>query len=131
MSDEFSPRPAPRSDLTWFFFRLKGRVNRQAFLLGGLLIGVVQAFPLYQYTRVMQDSAEAQGWAALTSAVLLVSLWPSVALGAKRLQDINKPAIGAISLLVPFINGIAFIVLCLVPGTKGPNAYGEQTNAPP
>ncbi len=117
-------------DWVWFFFRIKGRVSRQTFFLGGLLLAVFQAFPLYRFSLVPQDSSQAQAWASVFFLVGIATLWSNVALGVKRLHDIDKPGLAAISLFVPIVQLIAFLVLCFFPGTRGPNTYGERTNAP-
>jgi uncharacterized membrane protein YhaH (DUF805 family) len=63
-------------------------------------------------------------------AVVLVSIWSNVALGVKRLHDLDRPGIIAASLFIPVISIIAFLVLCIFPGTPGPNRYGAATNQP-
>ena len=117
-------------DLGWFFFRSTGRVNRTAFLLGGLLIAVFQSLPLYRMTLVPPDSQAYQTWASVFVLLFFVSLWSNVVLGIKRLHDMDKPGIAAISLFVPIVSILAFVVLCIFPGTSGPNSYGSRTNAP-
>ena len=119
-----------RDQLFWLFFRFSGRVSRAAYFLGGLLLGIVQGFLLYRFTLVPQESTEGQLWAMAFWAVVLVSVWSNVALGVKRLHDIDKPGIIAAALFIPVISIAAFIVLCIFPGTPGPNRYGGRTNSP-
>lgn len=126
MADRNSPqRPI---DYLWFFFSPKGRVNRQAFLLGGLFFAVIQAYPLYRLTLVPQTSPEGEFWAGAFGLVFVVTIWSNVVLGIKRLHDIDKPGIAAVSLFVPIVSIIAFVVLCILPGSPGPNTYGQRTN---
>jgi uncharacterized membrane protein YhaH (DUF805 family) len=119
-----------RDQLFWLFFRFSGRVSRAAYFLAGLLLAVLQAFLLYRFTLVPQDSTEGQLWATAFMAVMLISVWSNVALGVKRLHDLDKPGIIAASLFIPVISIIAFLVLCVFPGTPGPNRYGARTNSP-
>jgi uncharacterized membrane protein YhaH (DUF805 family) len=119
-----------RDQLFWLFFRFSGRVSRAAYFLGGLLLAVLQAFLLYRFTLVPQESAEGQVWATAFWAVMLISVWSNVALGVKRLHDLDKPGIIAAALFIPVISIIAFLVLCFLPGTPGPNRYGVRTNTP-
>jgi uncharacterized membrane protein YhaH (DUF805 family) len=119
-----------RDQLFWLFFRFSGRVSRAAYFLGGLLLAVLQAFLLYRFTLVPGDSTEGQLWATAFMAVMLTSVWSNVALGVKRLHDLDKPGIIAASLFIPVISIIAFLVLCFLPGTPGPNRYGARTNSP-
>jgi len=121
----------PEKDkLIWLFFRFSGRVSRAAYFLAGLLIAIVQAFLLYRFTLVPEESAAGQGWAAAFWLVMLVAVWANVALSVKRLHDMGKPGLIAVVLFIPVISIIAFIALCLMPGEAGPNRYGQRPNAP-
>jgi uncharacterized membrane protein YhaH (DUF805 family) len=123
--------PASRQvNWAWFFLRFNGRVNRTAFFLGGLFLGVLAMFPFYRFLLVPPESGEAQLWASLFYLVILPSLWVQAALGVKRLHDMGKPGFAAVSLFVFPISLIAFVVLCVFPGEPGPNQYGRETNSP-
>jgi uncharacterized membrane protein YhaH (DUF805 family) len=114
----------------WLFFRFSGRVSRAAYFLAGLLLAIVQAFLLYRFTLVPEESAASQGWAVAFWLVMGLAIWANVALSVKRLHDIGKPGIIAAVLFIPVISIIAFIALCLIPGDPGPNQYGRRPNAP-
>jgi uncharacterized membrane protein YhaH (DUF805 family) len=119
-----------RSDLTWLFFKTSGRVSRAAYFLGGLLVAIIQAFPLYRFTLVPEGSAESSMWSFVFFIAFIASLWSNIALAVKRLHDLNKPGIAALILFVPVVSIVAFLVLCLFPGQPGPNRYGRHTNEP-
>ena len=119
-----------KDQLFWLFFRFSGRVSRAAYFLAGLLLAVIQAFLLYRFTLVPEDSAAGQMWAVAFWLVVIVSVWSNVALGVKRLHDIGRPGIIAAALFIPVVSILAFIALCLIPGNPGPNQYGEHANAP-
>ena len=114
----------------WLFFSTSGRVGRAAYFLGGMLVAVVQAFPLYRFTLAPEGSPEAMMWSTLFLATFLASLWSNVVLAVKRLHDLDKPGFIAAILFVPLISIIAVLVLCLFPGQPGPTRYGRQPNAP-
>ena len=121
----------PEKDkLFWLFFRFSGRVSRAAYFLAGLLLAIIQAFLLYRFTLVPEDSSAGQAWAALFWFVVLISVWSNVALSVKRLHDVGRPGIIAAVLFIPVISIVAFIALCLIPGNPGPNQYGNRPNAP-
>lgn len=120
----------PRSQIAWLFFGFSGRVSRAAYFLAGLLLAVIQAFLLYRFTLVPEDSTAGQVWAMAFWVVVLASLWSNVALGVKRLHDFDKPGLYAVSLFIPIVSILVFILLCVFPGTEGPNRYGARTNAP-
>ncbi len=119
-----------QSQLVWLFFRTSGRLSRAAYFLGGLLVALVQAFPLYRFTLVAEGTPESQMWAAAFFLAFLASLWSNIVLAVKRLHDLGKPGPMALVLFVPVISIVAFLVLCLFPGQPGPNRYGARTNAP-
>ena len=57
--------------------------------------------------------------------VFLGSIIPNVAVSARRLHDSNKSGWYQLIGLVPFIGGIALIVLFALPSHKGENKYGS------
>ena len=63
------------SNLTWLFFKTSGRVSRAAYFLGGLLVAIIQAFPLYRFTLVPEGTTTgparnvAQAYARLARAM--------------------------------------------------------------
>jgi uncharacterized membrane protein YhaH (DUF805 family) len=123
--------PLPdRSQLSWLFFGLSGRVSRAVYFLAGLLLAIAQAFPLYRFMLAPEQSAAAQMWATVFGVVFLASLWCNVALAVKRLHDFGKPGILAVSLFIPVISIVAFLVFCFFPGDRARNQYGDRTNAP-
>ncbi|WP_354194665.1 DUF805 domain-containing protein [Aquamicrobium terrae] len=118
------------SKFVWLFFSVSGRVSRAAYFLGGMLVAVVQAFPLYRFTLAPEGSPESMMWSTLFMVAFLASLWSNVALAVKRLHDLDKTGLIAVILFVPVVSIVAFLVLCLFPGQPGPNRYGKQPNAP-
>jgi uncharacterized membrane protein YhaH (DUF805 family) len=119
-----------QSPILWLFFGIAGRVSRLAYFLAGLFLAVVQAFLLYRFTLVPEESAAGQFWAFLFWVAVVISIWSNVALGIKRLHDMDRPGIFAVALFIPVISILAFVILCLFPGTGGPNKYGQDTNSP-
>lgn len=104
-----------------------------------LLLIVVQSFLLYRMvlsleldpatqTWQIRPDSPGSGWAAGFWLFGLASLWPTVSLTVKRLHDIGAQGIFAVSLFIPALNLIAFLVLCLLPGTSGPNRYGAHSD---
>jgi uncharacterized membrane protein YhaH (DUF805 family) len=116
--------------LFWVFFRLSGRVSRAAYFLSSLLLGMIPAFFFYQVMRYPEGSPGSQGWALCFLVTFIASLWSHIALSVKRLHDVDRPGIIAVALFVPIVSIIAFIALCLLAGSLGPNRYGPRTNAP-
>ena len=119
-----------QNPIVWLFFGISGRVSRLAYFLAGLFLAVVQAFLLYRFTLVPEDSTAGQFWAFMFWVAVVLSIWSNVALGIKRLHDMDKPGLFAVALFIPVVSILAFVILCLFPGTDGPNQYGQDTNRP-
>jgi uncharacterized membrane protein YhaH (DUF805 family) len=67
--------------------------------------------------------------ALLMLAVGLGTLVPSLAVGFRRLHDIDKSAWWLLIALVPLIGPIVLLVFTLLPGTAGPNRFGPDPKA--
>lgn len=116
--------------MIWLFARFDGRIGREVFWLGNIFLVAVLAILLRP--SVDPDSGEvALQSGGLGLLLIVAAMVSSLAIGAKRLHDMNASGLFAIFLLVPLISVLATIALGVIPGTNGPNNYGEQTDAPP
>lgn len=118
-----------KNKFIWLFFRFSGRLSRVAFLLTFLLMVVVVSFPLYQFMRVPAESLAGQTWSVLFGLIFVAFLWIHIATSVKRLHDMGKPGILAVSLFIPVVSIVVFLILCLFPGNPGPNQYGQYANS--
>lgn len=127
------------TQMAWLFFGFSGRIDRSVYALAGLLIFTVQAFIVYRYLQPLLDTlangdfdpAETLALSPMTnlqSGFFLLGQLLHIALAAKRIHDFGRS--GFFAILFMFAGLIAYIALCLVPGTPGPNKYGQRTNAP-
>ena len=64
--------------------------------------------------------------AGLFSLALLI---PSIAVGVRRLHDINKSAWMLLVGLIPLVGAIILLIWALQPGTQGDNDYGPDPKA--
>jgi uncharacterized membrane protein YhaH (DUF805 family) len=62
-------------------------------------------------------------------AVMLGLLIPSLAVTFRRLHDTNRSAWWILIGLIPFIGALVLLVFYLLPGTPGPNNFGEDPKA--
>lgn len=73
------------------------------------------------------------GFGIAIAAVLglfgLVTLVPSIAVMVRRLHDRDLSGWFALLSLIPYIGGIIIIVLLVMPGTSGPNRFGDDPKA--
>ena len=51
---------------------------------------------------------------------------PTIAVGIRRLHDIDKPGWWLLIGLVPFVGGLILIYFFVQKGTSGPNQFGED-----
>ena len=127
-----------------FFFSFEGRVRRTNFFFGALVTGLVAwAFGLH-WLRMSHfgwgwdydafDSVRwsmAPGFWLVGSIVGLGCFWAKLALTAKRWHDLGATGWLAVLSLIPAIDFLIFLLLCVIPPTRGSNPYGPDPRAEP
>jgi uncharacterized membrane protein YhaH (DUF805 family) len=120
-----------------FIFGFHGRIRRTHYFLGALVTNLVAgAFDAElfwgrgHWGRWHGDYDFSWGFAPglwLTATVVgIACFWASMALAAKRWHDMGATGWLALLSLLPGVRFIVFVILCLVPPTHGPNAYGPD-----
>jgi uncharacterized membrane protein YhaH (DUF805 family) len=127
------------------FTSFDGRIPRKTFWLSFLVLLIISwilqfiAFAVFGGSMMSMDpnaSPEAQA-AAMEQAfsgmmlplgiVVLLTLWPSLAIYAKRWHDRNKSGWWSLIMFVPIIGGIWMLVeLGFLRGTEGANRFGPD-----
>ena len=124
------------------FTSFEGRISRQPFWLSILVMVVVQWVLMLILGIALGTSMmggldpsmdpEAAASAAMTAMiplwiVLLLFLYPALAIYTKRWHDRGKSGWWTLIILVPLIGSIWFLVECgFLRGTEGPNQYGND-----
>ncbi len=72
------------------------------------------------------DSYIASG---LTGIYSLAVLLPSIAVTVRRLHDADKSGWLVLLGLIPIVGTIILFIICITPGTPGPNKYGPDPTA--
>lgn len=67
-----------------------------------------------------------EGVGILSLIYLLGVIIPSIAVTVRRLHDIDKSGWWFLIVFVPLIGGIVLIIFNVLPGTQGPNRFGED-----
>lgn len=104
------------------YFSLRGRIGRRQFwwhgVLGLLLLGLV-AMALMEIAGVAPERAE--------QVANLLILWPVVAISVKRWHDRDRSGWWVLLVLVPTVIGQLWALIDngFVPGTPGPNCFGD------
>ena len=102
---------------TQFAFSLNGRIGRLEFWIGCVLILIG-----LRISADLMDSTDTEE--GLGVLLMLVMLWCSLAVSAKRWHDRGKSAWMNLIFFIPYIGPIwTFIELGLLRGTEGPNRF--------
>jgi uncharacterized membrane protein YhaH (DUF805 family) len=119
---------ATPEQLLTFFLRPQGRIGRLEFALGAGLVICLELALLFFLAR----------HPVVTPGAVLVTAIPGLALtiamlviAAKRCHDIGLPGSFVLLLLIPMIGAFWLIVLGLLPGKPGANAYGPPPQFTP
>lgn len=124
---------------TQFLFSFEGRITRSAYWLKWVLpyfvVMMILGF-LFSMFAVPADPyatpAASQGAMSgivgiLFSVVYIASLWPSLAVAAKRWHDRDKSGWWTLIAFVPIIGGLWMLIECgFLKGTDGPNRFGND-----
>ena len=116
-----------RVDTGKLLFSFKGRIPRSAFWISACIL-----FPLGTVIGFMSSASEGTGfphvviWGVYVCWILL-SIWMSLAIYAKRWHDCSKSGWMTLVILIPAIGPIWLIVyLGFVRGTQGANRFGDD-----
>ena len=111
------------------FLSTKGRINRQIFILYFicfLLFATVMIVPTSSIIIGTSSDFVIEVITTISSVIIEISFIPSLFLTAKRLHDLDKSAVYMTLYVIPLINIIFFLYLCIVKGTNGENKYGPD-----
>ena len=112
--------------LSQTYFSFDGRIGRQTFWLKGVLLLSVIALVLVIVSEFVDRAVGAGG--VLFLILVLLILWPSLAVQVKRWHDRGKSGWWVLIGLIPLIGGIWVLIECgFLEGTSGPNQYGDET----
>jgi uncharacterized membrane protein YhaH (DUF805 family) len=127
------------------FTKFDGRIPRKTFWLGYLVLMIISMilyfvlFSIFGVNMMAMDpnaTPEAQAaqsieamskmWLPFTILILL-TLWPALAVYTKRWHDRNKSGWWSLIMFVPIVGGIWMLVeLGFLRGTEGTNSYGPD-----
>ena len=106
------------------FFDLNSRIGRLRYLAYGLGLGLLFIIPVFVGGMLMAVST-VLGMAVLVLAYVAMLIF-SLALGVRRLHDLDKSGWWLLLMIVPLVNlGMAIYLLFFV-GTIGENRFGPQ-----
>ncbi len=102
------------------YAQFTGRARRKEYWMYMLAYALV-------YVALMVISSVSETIGGLLMLVFALGLLiPSLALGFRRLHDIDKSAWWLLIGLIPIIGGLVLLYFAVLPGTVGPNRFGPD-----
>lgn len=107
--------PAPAWNWQWFLLSIEGRITRSDYWL--------RFFVPYLVISTVAGLVDP----TVSLVVLLVALWPSIAVGVKRCHDRDRSGWFLLIAFIPLIGGLWLLIeLGCLRGTVGPNRFGPD-----
>lgn len=132
--------PADLRSFLWCFFGFKGRVSREPYVLGVLAMTFLAVMLLLPMLRTGAEEMQIGSMVVPVLPneavpVLILANIIQFALLIKRLHDINRSGWYSLIIVIPIIHPVVNLALALIlagiPGTAGPNRFGDRPNVPP
>ena len=121
----------------WQWYVRRGRIDRRTWWLHySLPLGVLSVLALLAdlslgNTHLADVAAGGSPYGPVVAAVLLLTAPASISASATRLHDRGMPAWWLLIGLVPYLGGLALLVLNgFLRGDGGPNRFGPPTSTP-
>ncbi|WBO23602.1 DUF805 domain-containing protein [Sphingomonas abietis] len=133
--------------MEWMILPLKryaqfsGRARRKEYWMYVLFLTIVAviaaivdtALGFGQTTANVTASSAFYGWHSngpIGAIWLVANLVPMLAVGIRRLHDIDKSGWWLLISFVPLVGGIVLLVFTCLEGTRGPNRFGPDPLSP-
>lgn len=109
-----------------FLLSFEGRIGRKAFwLFTAAVIAIYIVAMFFLFNSIDLTGATEPSFPIWYWIMVLVLLWPSLAVQAKRWHDQDKSAWWILIGLVPFVGGLIVLIMCgFIAGSPGPNRFG-------
>ena len=115
----------------WALFGFDGRINREVFWLGNLLLLALTMMlaMVAPFIIVGPTEADIRPGHPISLVGLLGLMWMQIALTVKRLHDRGVTGWAALVLLIPVVSIAAFFFIGLMPSQPGANLFGPASNS--
>lgn len=117
-------------DARSFYFSLEGRSSRRSYWLRFFLPIAVTFFLWGMFLVVDVSGVPSVLLYGLAFPLLAVLIWSGIAISIKRLHDFDAAGLWVLLAFLPYVGPIFTVVIGLVPGTRGPNSFGESSDVP-
>jgi uncharacterized membrane protein YhaH (DUF805 family) len=116
--------------MTWLLFSLRGRASRQTYWLSYILLICLNAVVVGQLIGG-EEATFGSVAEVIAPFVIIATIYSNLAVTVKRLHDIGYSGFLSVAIFVPVVNFFFTVWVGIVPGTVGPNAYGDAPDSPP
>jgi len=115
-------------DWKYLFLSIDGRINRQPFWVGVVVLVVISGIAsILDAILGLPTMGGAYGRGPISGLVSLVMIYPSIALSAKRWHDRDKSAWWILINVIPVIGWLwSLIETGFLRGTPGSNRFGPD-----
>ena len=110
-------------------YTIEGRLNRLSYLKYQVLwtiISTVIGFIISLTGGIISTSSESIVVTVPMAIWSIIAFVGNIMLSIRRLHDLNKSGWFLLIWLIPFVNIIFLLYMCLAPGTVGYNKYGAD-----
>lgn len=118
---QYSHHSAGPVSIGHLLFGFQGRIGVGQYLIGGVVSTVLCILGLVLSLLIFGEGSPVPFIVGIAS-----SFWTGLATTVKRLQDRNLSGVTCLLGLIPVLGALTLMVICLMPGTDGPNQYGPQ-----
>lgn len=108
-----------------YYFDLDGRIGRADYIIRIIIATIVLGVLSFLNVMLIAVHQIPPIAVALGGIIVIASVIISIVLMAKRLHDLDKTGWLSLLIFVPVVGFILFVVLLVIPGTAGPNNYGQ------
>jgi uncharacterized membrane protein YhaH (DUF805 family) len=119
-----------RTPLSWLLLSLNGRISRGIYWLAYFFLMSVTAVLVGQMIGGEHASLFVLAQ-AIGPFVIIGTIYANLAISVKRLHDIGYSGFLAIAMFIPIVNFAFTIWIGILPGTAGPNPYGQAPDRVP
>lgn len=113
-----------------FLLSFNGRIGRKAFWLFTAALIVIYLVAGFVGGVSVDPTTSMPTYAAWFWLLMVVLIWPSLAVQAKRWHDQDRAAWWILINLIPFIGGLIALIMCgFIAGSPGPNRFGDRPMA--
>ncbi|WP_175970069.1 DUF805 domain-containing protein [Burkholderia sp. BCC0322] len=116
-------------NLKWLLFSFQGRIGRLPWWIYALASTVLSAIFDAGSRGAPEEDLPVLAMPVLV-AIAVIAVWSSIAVGVKRLHDIDKSGWWMLLLFVPIVGALAlFVMNGFIAGTPHANRFGEPPSA--